>query len=259
MFGWIHESLRQLVNRKYGHDVWLKILDLAGFKEGTESEISHYYKDEETLRLANAMATVIGIPVEDVWEAYGGFLIQYTMESGWDELLRSLAFDLEGFLNSLDSLHYFVDHVVYKTKLKGPSFRCDPLPDGSLLLHYYSKRSGLYNIVKGVTREVARRIFNIDIAVKLQERKQEHIDSYITEHVTFLVTILDDISTSATSLCLSVAGPDFSMFTESIQDGLFQLKDFCRVFPFHICFNKDLSIEHYGPIQRTSFLHVYDI
>ena len=41
------------------------------------------------------MGSVIGIPVEEVWEAYGGFLIQFTMETGWNELLRALSPDLE--------------------------------------------------------------------------------------------------------------------------------------------------------------------
>ncbi|KJH42222.1 heme NO binding protein [Dictyocaulus viviparus] len=121
---------------------------IAKFEEGTESEVANYYDDEETMRLVNAMSNVIGIPVEEVWEAYGGFLIQFTMETGWDELLRAMASDLEGFLDSLDSLHYFIDHVVYQTKLSGPSFRCEPQIDGTLILHYYSKRSGLYPIVK---------------------------------------------------------------------------------------------------------------
>ncbi|KIH66161.1 heme NO binding protein [Ancylostoma duodenale] len=83
------------------------------------------------------------------------------METGWDELLRAMASDLEGFLDSLDSLHYFIDHVVYQTKLRGPSFRCEPQPDGTLLLHYYSKRSGLYPIVK---------------------------DAFVTEHVVFIIS-----------------------------------------------------------------------
>ncbi|VDO37693.1 unnamed protein product [Haemonchus placei] len=68
---------------------------MAKFEEGTESEIAHYYNDIETMRLVNAMANIIGIPVEEVWEAYGGFLIQFTMETGWDELLRAMARDLE--------------------------------------------------------------------------------------------------------------------------------------------------------------------
>uniref|UniRef100_A0A8R1DFX4 guanylate cyclase n=1 Tax=Caenorhabditis japonica TaxID=281687 RepID=A0A8R1DFX4_CAEJA len=179
---------------------------MAKFELGTESEIAHYYNDDETLRLVNAMANVIGIPIEEVWEAYGGFLIQFTMETGWDELLRAMAPDLEGFLDSLDSLHYFIDHVVYKTKLRGPSFRCDVQADGTLLLHYYSKRSGLYPIVKGirnlrkassgkylgVVREVARRIYDTEVVMKVQERKQEHLDAFVTEHVVFVITQIEN-------------------------------------------------------------------
>ncbi|PIC14273.1 hypothetical protein B9Z55_027237 [Caenorhabditis nigoni] len=192
MFGWIHESFRQLVTRKYGKDIWEKIVHMAKFELGTESEIAHYYNDDETLRLVNSMANVIGIPIEEIWEAYGGFLIQFTMETGWDELLRAMAPDLEGFLDSLDSLHYFIDHVVYKTKLRGPSFRCDVQADGTLLLHYYSKRSGLYPIVKGVVREVARRIYDTEVVMKVQERKQEHLDAFVTEHVVFVITQIEN-------------------------------------------------------------------
>lgn len=68
---------------------------MSKFELGTESEIAHYYNDDETLRLVNSMANVIGIPIEEIWEAYGGFLIQFTMETGWDELLRAMAPDLE--------------------------------------------------------------------------------------------------------------------------------------------------------------------
>ncbi|KAH7728103.1 GCY-35 protein [Aphelenchoides avenae] len=118
-------------------------------EEGTESIINKCYRDEETFRLIAAFSSVIGIPMDDAWEAYGGFLIQFTMETGWDELLRVISPDLEGFLKGLDALHYFIDHVVYRTKVKGPGFRCEARSDGSLILHYYSTRSGLYPIVKG--------------------------------------------------------------------------------------------------------------
>lgn len=54
-----------------------------------------------------------------------------------------------GFLDNLDSLHYFIDHVVYKANLRGPSFRCEENEDGSITLHYFTGRPGLYPIVKG--------------------------------------------------------------------------------------------------------------
>ncbi|GMT31336.1 hypothetical protein PFISCL1PPCAC_22633, partial [Pristionchus fissidentatus] len=254
-FGWIHESFRQLVNRKYGREVWLKILELSRFEEGTESEISHYYNDDETLRLVNAMANVIGIPIEEVWEAYGGFLIQFTMETGWDELLRAMAIDLEGFLDSLDSLHYFIDHVVYQTKLRGPSFRCEPQSDGTLLLHYYSKRSGLYPIVKGVVREVARRIYDTEVIMKVQERKQEHLDAFVTEHVVFVIV---QVKTSASNVAKSITSKISEVpaaIAASVGMGMFDIsaEDFCLAYPYHICFDKDLRIEHIGAHIRRAY------
>uniref|UniRef100_A0A7I4Z4G6 guanylate cyclase n=1 Tax=Haemonchus contortus TaxID=6289 RepID=A0A7I4Z4G6_HAECO len=249
MFGWIHESFRQLVNRKYGREVWLKIVEMAKFEEGTESEIAHYYNDIETMRLVNAMANIIGIPVEEVWEAYGGFLIQFTMETGWDELLRAMARDLEGFLDSLDSLHYFIDHVVYQTKLRGPSFRCEPQPDGTLLLHYYSKRSGLYPIVKGVVREVARRIYDTEVVMKVQERKQEHLDAFVTEHVVFIIS---QVETESGYLSNAISSKVEQLKWNA---GTFEMSsdDFSIAFPYHICFDKNLFIEHFGHYIRNAY------
>lgn len=37
------------------------------------------YKQLYALTLTRLYCTKIGIPVEEVWEAYGGFLIQFTM------------------------------------------------------------------------------------------------------------------------------------------------------------------------------------
>uniref|UniRef100_A0AC35FRL0 Guanylate cyclase n=1 Tax=Panagrolaimus sp. PS1159 TaxID=55785 RepID=A0AC35FRL0_9BILA len=254
-FGWIHESFRQLVTRKYGRDTWIKIVTLAKFEEGLEPDIGHYYKDEDTLRMVHAMGNVIGIPIEEVWEAYGGFLIQFTMETGWDELLRAMSSDLEGFLDSLDSLHYFIDHVVYRTKLKGPSFRCDPQPDGSLLLHYYSRRSGLYPIVKGVVREVARRIYDTEILMRVLERKQEHLETFVMEHVVFVINQVETSGTqgrSITSKSVSSASIDVSLPNEFNVN----LRDFCTAFPHHVCFNKFLVIEHVGIVIKNTYPNI---
>ncbi|PIO57177.1 heme NO binding protein, partial [Teladorsagia circumcincta] len=80
-----------------------------------------------------------------------------------------------GFLDNLDSLHYFIDHVVYKANLRGPSFRCEQNADGTITLHYFTGRPGLYPIVRGVLREVARRIFNIDITLSVTGRTQRTV------------------------------------------------------------------------------------
>ncbi|CAK5049119.1 unnamed protein product [Meloidogyne enterolobii] len=186
------------------------------------------------------MGSVIGIPVEEVWEAYGGFLIQFTMETGWNELLRALSPDLE-----------FIDHVVYRTKLKGPAFRCEAQPDGSLILHYYSRRSGLYPIVKGVIREVARRIYETEVIMKVQERKQEHVDSLITEHVVFVINQVENSLAAFRSIASRTVSSSTisSEFTNVCSNYYTKIDDFCKAFPHHFCFDKELRIEHVGKVH----------
>lgn len=48
---------------------------------------------------------------------------------------------------------------------------------------------GIFHIITGkhtigVIREVARRIYETEVIMKVQERKQEHVDTMITEHVS---------------------------------------------------------------------------
>lgn len=51
---------------------------------------------------------------------------------------------------NLDALH---DHLgTLYPGMRAPSFRCTEEPDGSLILHYYSDRPGLENIVIGIVK-----------------------------------------------------------------------------------------------------------
>ncbi|GMR49878.1 hypothetical protein PMAYCL1PPCAC_20073, partial [Pristionchus mayeri] len=192
-FGFIHESIRQLMLRKYGEALWANVLDRSGFEAGKENIVNHYYKDSDTYALVDSVSVITKMTKEQVWELYGSFLIEYTMEMGWDELVRSMSPNLKGFLDNLDSLHYFIDHVVYKANLRGPSFRCEENQDGTITLHYYTGRPGLYPIVKGVIREVARRVFEINVSLSITGRTQRsvqmNVGERIEEHVIFQIKL----------------------------------------------------------------------
>ncbi|EPB77204.1 adenylate/guanylate cyclase catalytic domain protein [Ancylostoma ceylanicum] len=154
--------------RKYGEEFWSKVLQRAGFENGKENIVNHYYSDSDTYVLVDAVSVISKMSREQVWEMYGEFLIEYTMEIGWDDLIRSMSPNLkkctkgyipqldshQGFLDNLDSLHYFIDHVVYKANLRGPSFRCEDNPDGTITLHYYTGRPGLYPITANAQDEL---------------------------------------------------------------------------------------------------------
>ncbi|RCN43640.1 heme NO binding associated [Ancylostoma caninum] len=186
---------------------------------------------------------------EQVWEMYGCFLIEYTMEIGWDELVRSMSPNLKGFLDNLDSLHYFIDHVVYKANLRGPSFRCEENPDGSLTLHYFTGRPGLYPIVKGVLREVARRVFDIDINLTITGRTQRSVQlatggDRIEEHVIFVVKTQHE-SRHSSNETLSDIGL-FSSIENFDQSLRLNAADFCNALPYHVIMDEHCQLIQTG-------------
>ncbi|CAB01118.3 Soluble guanylate cyclase gcy-32 [Caenorhabditis elegans] len=255
MFGFIHESIRQLVIRNYGEDTWTQVLERSGFESGKENIMNHYYSDTDTYVLVDSVSLVLKVTKDQVWEMYGGFLITYSMEIGWDELVRSMSPNLKGFLDNLDSLHYFIDHVVYKANLRGPSFRCEETPDGTLLLHYFTGRPGLYHIVKGVVKEVAKRVFDLDITLVVQGRTQRSVHmnngERVEEHVVFLINNLSEPRRDSEGSEVSLLTSTNANFPTIVDDTLgISLDDFSKALPYHFVIDESCKL-----VQCGSELH----
>ncbi|CAJ0598529.1 unnamed protein product [Cylicocyclus nassatus] len=251
MFGFTHETIRQLMLRKYGEEFWTKVLQRAGFESGKENIVNHYYSDSDTYILVDAVSVIGNMSREQVWEMYGGFLIEYTMEIGWNNLIRSISPNLKGLLDNLDSLHYFIDHVVYKANLRGPSFRCEDNSDGTITLHY-TGRPGLYPIVEGGLREAAKRVFKLDIALTITGRTQRSVQmatgERIEEHVIFLIETAntqEDGADLGNARQLSQQGNDFKIRLTS--------EDFISTCPYHFVVDQDCKLVQVG---RALYNHV---
>lgn len=70
------------------------------------------------------------------------------------------------FPQNLDALH---DHLgtIYPG-MRAPSFRCTDAEKGNnLILHYYSEREGLQDIVIGIIKTVAQQIHGTEIEMKV--------------------------------------------------------------------------------------------
>ncbi|CAI4229274.1 unnamed protein product [Auanema sp. JU1783] len=231
--------------RKYGEEFWSKVLVRAGFEAGKENIVNHYYSDSDTYLLIDAVSVVSKMPKEQVWEMYGAFLIEYTMEIGWDDLIRSMSPNLKGFLDNLDSLHYFIDHVVYKANLRGPSFRCEENKEGNITLHYYTGRPGLYPIVKGVIREAAKRVFKIDVSLTITGRTQRSVQmatgERIEEHVVFEIKVGDgekDVEAFSSKKIVISGSNDYNIRLTS--------DDFIQTFPYHFVIDQDCKLVQVG-------------
>lgn len=78
----------------------------------------------------------------------------------------SLIHLISSLLQNLDALH---DHLatIYPG-MRAPSFRCTDAEKGKgLILHYYSEREGLQDIVIGIIKTVAQQIHGTEIDMKV--------------------------------------------------------------------------------------------
>ena len=186
------------------------------------------------------------------------------MQSGYDRILRVLGRSLREFLCNLDALH---DHLasIYQG-INAPSFRTTDCSDGALLLHYYSAREGLGNIVIGIVKTVAKEILNTTVNMQiLQDKTKEH------DHMIFVIRTEHDNSgkQSQSHMTLEFPSPNSSRLklgtTGQLQEqrlrsrkfkSFMSVSSFCRCFPFHIVFDRSLTIRQFGVGLRKYFDHV---
>ncbi|KAL3990828.1 Adenylate and Guanylate cyclase catalytic domain family protein [Acanthocheilonema viteae] len=233
-----------MIFEQYGKDVWLKILNSCHLKEGEECVMTCYYDDEIIMKMARAISHILNLSLDMVWEAFGVYFVHFIMKTGWHELLQALAYDLRGFLNNLDRVHYFVDQIAFSMKLRVPLFRCELNNDYSLLLHYYSSRTGFPGIVKGIVCEISRRIFGIEVEMTIESRCREHIGSITKEHIIFSIT--EKGNSKGNLNCLNCSLSTFLQNAELNEQCGLSLNEFAIIFPYHICFSKEFRILHHG-------------
>lgn len=73
----------------------------------------------------------------------------------------SLGSNFYEFLLHLDAMH--LNLVNAYPSMAGPSFKPERNKDGSLLLHYYSSRTGIYPYAIALLKDVATKVFSVNI------------------------------------------------------------------------------------------------
>uniref|UniRef100_A0A4W3IQT3 Guanylate cyclase soluble subunit beta-1 n=1 Tax=Callorhinchus milii TaxID=7868 RepID=A0A4W3IQT3_CALMI len=191
------------------------------------------YDDSKTYDLVGAASKVLKIDAGEILQMFGKMFFEFCQESGYDTILRVLGSNVREFLQNLDALH---DHLatIYPG-MRAPSFRCTDADKGKgLLLHYYSEREGLQDIVIGIIKTVAQQIHGTEIEMKVIQQRTEECD-----HIQFLIEEKD----SAEEDC----SEDQDRFEENgTQESRISPDTFCKAFPFHIMFDREFLVTQCG-------------
>ncbi|EFX89313.1 hypothetical protein DAPPUDRAFT_310298 [Daphnia pulex] len=230
-YGFVNYALELLVLENYGKDVWEQIKKEAEVNMEGHFLVRQIYEDEVTYNIVGAAERVLKVPANLLLEKFGEKFLDFCQDSGYDRILQVLGATPRDFLQNLDALH---DHLatIYPG-MKAPSFRCTDAPDGSLILHYYSDRPGLESIVIGIVNAVAKKLHKVDVDVKLLRSSQDS-----SGHGEFLIQEKNKGG--------AIASFDHDLFLILVSDPKISSQLFCRAFPFHVLFDRNLSIKQVG-------------
>lgn len=187
MFGWINDCTEALVISKFGLEKWHEIKQKAGCNVKDHGFVRHqYYPDSSTVKLVVAASEVLGIPVDGILEAFGQFFMEFVRSNGYENLLRCQGSTLRLWLSNLNALHDHLQSAMPGNSFVAPVFWCededdDVNHDGSILLHYFSKRGSLLvPLVVGVVKEVAVYHFGVEVEMERLNMQDEDGSEFTT-------------------------------------------------------------------------------
>lgn len=178
MYGIVNKAIEDLVRENFGDDQWEAI------KQRSQVDIDFFlsnepYDDAITYQLAQAAADVTGMSIEQVLIAFGEWWILRTGKEKYGGLMHSGGTTFAEFMHHLPLFHNRV--MLIYPHLTPPEFQISDETDHSLKLHYFSKREGLQDFVRGLIQGLGK-MFNTSLTIELLTSRQQGHD-----HETFLI------------------------------------------------------------------------
>ena len=169
MYGIVNKAIQDLVITNFGEQKWEDIRERSGIEEDFFI-ISEAYDDDITYKLAGAVSEEMKMSVSDVLVAFGEWWVMKTTKEKYGGLMQSGGSTLKEFLVNLPLFHNRV--MLIYPKLTPPEFKVSEVSEKSLNLHYFSKREGLQDFVRGLIQGLGK-MFNTPVEIELLQTRDD--------------------------------------------------------------------------------------
>ena len=167
MYGIVNKAIQDLVVANFGEEKWEAILERSGIEEDFFIS-SEAYDDDITFKLAIAVSDEMNMTLKDVLIAFGEWWVIKTTKEKYGGLMESGGSSLKEFLENLPLFHNRV--MLIYPKLTPPEFKVSEVSENSLKLHYFSKREGLQEFVRGLIQGLGK-MFNTETTIQLLQTR----------------------------------------------------------------------------------------
>lgn len=160
MKGIVFSLFNQLVEDKFGMEVWEQLLDkVQPESDGVYTTVGTY-NDSEMLALVGALSEITNVPIPDLVRVFGEYLA-HQFHSNFPDFYKEN--DLRSFLKSIHGVIHVEVNKLYPDSYT-PDVICEDLSDDVMMIRYSSKRK-LCPLLEGLVSGTAG-IFNTPIDMK---------------------------------------------------------------------------------------------
>ena len=172
MYGIVNKAIESLVIENFGEAKW-KII-----KENSGIDVDFFmsnepYDDDITYKLAGAVSKEMNITLSDVLITFGEYWVLKTGKEKYGSLMEAGGSNLKDFLRNLPAFHNRV--MLFYPKLTPPEFKVTHEEERSLHLHYFSKREGLKEFVRGLLQGLGK-LYSTPVQIELIEDRDAGAD-----------------------------------------------------------------------------------
>ena len=151
MHGSIFVLLKRFVESAYDYSTWIKLLEAAGIRRAAY-QMSETYPTQELMRIIRTAAQLTGIPVPDLMEKYGEFLVPDLLLI-YKKYIRPEWNTYNMLVHTEAAMHGAVRKEDNRTS--PPILSVTPAGDRQLLIDYHSKRR-MAGVAVGIIKGIAK-------------------------------------------------------------------------------------------------------
>lgn len=169
MYGIVNRSMQEMIVTQFGDAEWAEI------KKRCDVDVEYFlstepYDDALTYKLLSAASEVLGISIGQILNSFGEFWILNTAKLKYGGFLNAGGPNFKAFLLNLPLFHNRI--MLMYPKLTPPEFKVEMADEHSLLVHYYSKREGLQEVVRGLLFGWAK-LFETETEIQLIQSRTD--------------------------------------------------------------------------------------
>ncbi|MEI6264589.1 MAG: heme NO-binding domain-containing protein [Sphingobacteriia bacterium] len=169
MYGIVNKAIQELVTQNFGADKW----EAVKLESGVDVDYflsNEPYDDDITYKLAGAASVVLGITTGQVLNAFGEWWILKTGKEKYGGLMEAGGSNLKEFLINLPLFHNRI--MLMYPKLTPPEFKVSDVELNSICIHYFSKREGLQEFVRGLLSGLGK-MYHVETVIELLQTRDD--------------------------------------------------------------------------------------